>query len=193
MSVELMVWREGEPVSKETAASTYRAARGTVPDDSADAGVRALADQLPDLVITFPAHALVVMDPEEMDDVSNRVFALAREHGLTVYDPQRDLVHNTAPRCADPTTQLHTGDGMIVVNPDLGLVHDVLGTLSPQNPFAAMVTFGSHFIQVSPGYELEYKEGALRHTLVENLSEVRQAFHEYATGDRAFLDRHTWT
>jgi hypothetical protein len=89
--------------------------------------------------------------------------------------------------------QLHTGDGLIVHDPDLGLVHDVLATLSPQNPFAALVNFGQHFIQVSPGYELEYKDKELIRTEVAELEEVQRAFQEYATGERGFLGRHEWT
>ncbi|MFD0479825.1 hypothetical protein ACFQ0B_75560 [Nonomuraea thailandensis] len=82
---------------------------------------------------------------------------------------------------------------MVVNDPDLGLVHDVLGTMSAQNPFVALVNFGQHFLQVSPGFELEYKEGAMVRATVPELEEVRQAFNEYATGDRAFLARHEWS
>ena len=203
MSAELMVWRADGPVSREAAAAKYRGvqgARAEGPDgslgllaESREPSLVALAEQLPGLVTVHDGYAMVVMEPEEMDEVSNQVFTLAAGLALTVYDPQRDLVHNTGPLGVNPAMQLHTGDGMIVTNPDLGLVHDVLGTLSPQNPFVALVTFGSHFIQVSPGYELEYKEGAIRRTMVEDLADIRRAFHEYALGERAFLERLDWS
>ncbi len=188
-----MVWRESEPITREQAAAAYRAARADRPAESEVAEVAALVKELPGHAVSYPGHALITMAPEELDEVSNAAFALARQHGLVCYDPQRDLVHNLSPLGVDPATQLHTGDGMMVVNPDLGLVRDVLGTLSPQNPFAVLVTFGHHFIQVSPGYELEYKEGTLRTTLVTRLEEVRRAFDEYARGERGFLDRFEWT
>lgn len=65
--------------------------------------------------------------------------------------------------------------------------------MSAQNPFVALVNFGRHFLQVSPGFELEYKEGAMVRAMVPELEGVRQAFNEYATGDRAFLSRYAWT
>ncbi|MFI6501129.1 hypothetical protein [Nonomuraea typhae] len=140
---------------------------------------------------------LITMDLDTMDEMSSQVFTVARTHDLVCYDPQRDLVHNTTPRGAYEGMQLHTGDGMIVTDPDLGLVHDVLATLSPQNPFAALVTFGRHFMQVSPetgGYELEYKEGGVLHrTLVPALDEIQRSFEEYARDDRAFLTRLAWS
>ena len=80
-----------------------------------------------------------------------------------------------------------------MTDPDLGLVRDVLATLSPYDPFVALVNFGRHFIQVSPGYELEYKEKGLIRTEVAELDEVQRAFQEYATGERGFLGRHEWT
>ncbi|MGV9307858.1 hypothetical protein ACWENQ_27690 [Nonomuraea sp. NPDC004354] len=220
MSMELMVWRADGPVTRERAAAFYRAVRGAAPataqtaaestgsagpaESTGDAGpvavtghaesaeVAAFAKELPGHATALAGHALVTMAPEEVDDVSNAAFSLARQYGLVCYDPQRDLVHNLGPLGVDPETQLHTGDGMMVVNPDLGLVRDVLATLSPQNPFAVLVTFGRHFIQVSPGYELEYKEGTLRTTLVTRLEEVQRAFDEYARGERGFLDRFAW-
>ncbi|GAA2694370.1 hypothetical protein [Nonomuraea recticatena] len=193
MSMELMVWRENEPITREQAAQTYSLAQGTPPADTVVPEVAALAKEVPGHARLFPEHALIVMEPDDLDEVSNRVFALARHYGLVCYDPQRHLVHNLAPLGVDPETQLHTGDGMLVTNPDLALVHDVLGTLSPQNPFAVLVTFGRHFIQVSPGYELEYKEGTIRSTMVPALEEVRRAFHEYAIGERGFLERFHWS
>lgn len=191
--MELMVWREAEPITKEQAAAVYRAARADLPAEPEVAEVAALVKELPGHAVAYSGHALITMAPEELDEVSNAAFALARQYGLVCYDPQRDLVHSLSPLGIDPETQLHTGDGMMVVNPDLGLVRDVLGTLSAQNPFAVLVTFGHHFIQVSPGYELEYKEGTLRTTLVTRLDEVRRAFDEYARGERGFLDRFEWT
>ncbi|MFE3450563.1 hypothetical protein ACFXJ8_16690 [Nonomuraea sp. NPDC059194] len=193
MSMELMAWREAGPITREQAAAVYRAAREAQPGEPAVAEVAALVKELPGHAVGYPGHALVTMTPEALDEVSNATFALARRYGLVCYDPQGDLVHNLSPLGVDPETQLHTGDGMMVVNPDLGLVRDVLGTLSAQNPFAVLVTFGHHFIQVSPGYELEYKEGTLRTTLVTDLEEVRRAFDEYARGERGFLDRFEWT
>jgi hypothetical protein len=193
MSVELMVWRAPSVVSRERASALWRDARTAPPATPQDEGLAELAGEVGEAATGFAGHVLVTMTPEEADELSNRVFALAAGHGLTVYDPPRDLVHNRSPLGAYLGMQLHTGDGMVITDPDLGLVHDVLATLSAQNPFAALVVFGSHFIQVSPGYELEYKEGALVRTDVEDLAEIRRAFTEYAEGARDFLTRHAWT
>jgi hypothetical protein len=190
MSVELMCWAEAEPISRDQARARYLAVREGGPGGSL---LAEFAKEFPEHAVEYPDAVLVSMEPEEMDEVSGRVFAAAAQHGLVCYDPQRDLVHNRRPVGIFPEMQLHTGDGMIVINPDLGLIHDVLGTLSSGNPFAALVVFGHHFIQVSPGYELEFKEGTMRQTLVEDLEDVQRAFAEYATGDRGFLARHTWT
>ncbi|NUW36666.1 hypothetical protein HTZ77_35445 [Nonomuraea sp. SMC257] len=198
-----MVWDEPVPISRDEARAAYLAAKKGRP---VQGELPQVAKELPGLVTVFPGHVLVTMDPESMDEMSAQVFAIARAHGLVCYDPQRDLVHNVGPLGVYQGMQLHTGDGMIVHDPDLGLVHDVLATLSAQNPFAALVTFGHHFIQVSPaepaepaeptapaGYEVEYKEGHMVRTLMPRLDDVRQAFHEYATGERAFLTRHDWS
>ncbi|MEV0630405.1 hypothetical protein [Nonomuraea wenchangensis] len=197
MSVELMVWDEPEPVDRDQARATYLAVKRAEPTDgpSHEPGDGPeVVKELPGEVRRYPdGHVLVSMDLDSMDELSARVFTIARAHGLVCYDPQRDLVHNVAPLGVYEGMQLHTGDGMIVHDPDLGLVDDVLGTLSAQNPFAALVNFGQHFIQVSPGYELEYKEGTLIRTTVTELEEVRRAFREYATGDRSFHARHEWT
>ncbi|MFI6737927.1 hypothetical protein ACIBI9_33820 [Nonomuraea sp. NPDC050451] len=189
MSVELMVWDEPVPISRDQARATYLAVKrdspvtGEAPD---------VAKELPGEVTIYPGHVLVTMDLDTMDETSGQVFTIARAHGLVCYDPQRDLVHNVAPLGVYEGMQLHTGDGMVVHDPDLGLIHDVLATLSAQNPFVALVNFGQHFLQVSPGYELEYKEGTLIRTMVPELAEVQAAFHEYATGERSFLARHEW-
>lgn len=186
-----MCWAETEqPISRDRARAKYLTARENGPGGGS--GLGAFAEEFPGHAAEYPGAVLVTMEPEEMDEVSNRVFAAAAAYGLVCYDPQRDLVHNRVPVGVYPEMQLHTGDGMIVVNPDLGLVRDFLGTLSPGNPFAALVVFGQHFIQVSPGYELEYKEGFMRRAVVEDLEEVRRAFAEYARGERGFLDRHDW-
>ncbi len=189
-----MVWDEPAPITRDEARATYLAVRKSEPVGGA---VPEVAKELPGQVTVFPGHVLVTMDLESMDEMSAQVFAVARARGLVCYDPQRDLVHNVGPLGVHQGMQLHTGDGMIVYDPDLGLVHDVLGTLSAQNPFAALVNFGSHFLQVSPvgepGYEVEYKEGTMVSALVPDLDDVRRAFHEYATGDRSFLSRHEWS
>ncbi|MGW4796093.1 hypothetical protein ACWEPC_27100 [Nonomuraea sp. NPDC004297] len=190
MSVELMVWNEPVPISRDQARATYLAVKRTPPGADTEPSV---AKELPGEVTLYPGHVLVTMDLDTMDEMSAQVFTVARAHGLVCYDPQRDLVHNVAPLGVYEGMQLHTGDGMLVNDPDLGLVHDVLGTMSAQNPFVALVNFGRHFLQVSPGFELEYKEGTLIRTMVTELAEVRQAFNEYATGDRSFLDRHDWS
>ncbi|MET8861887.1 hypothetical protein ABZW11_02905 [Nonomuraea sp. NPDC004580] len=190
MSVELMVWDEPVPISRDQARATYLAVKRTEPGDGPAPDV---AKELPGEVTLYPGHVLVTMDLDTMDEVSSQVFTVARAHGMVCYDPQRDLVHNVAPLGVYEGMQLHTGDGMIVNDPDLGLVHDVLATMSHQNPFVALVNFGRHFLQVSPGYELEYKEGTLIRTMVEDLSEVQRSFQDYATGDRGFLNRHTWS
>jgi hypothetical protein len=190
MSVELMVWDEPVPISRDQARAAYLAVKRTEPVAGEVPGV---AKELPGEVTVYPGHVLVTLDLDTMDETSAQVFTIARAHGLVCYDPQRDLVHNVAPLGVYEGMQLHTGDGMILHDPDLGLVHDVLATLSPQNPFVALVNFGRHFLQVSPGYELEYKEGTLVRTVVPELEEVRQAFQEYATGERGFLTRHAWS
>ncbi|WP_223166909.1 hypothetical protein [Nonomuraea sp. SYSU D8015] len=190
MSVELMVWDEPVPITRDQARATYLAVKRAEPVAGDGPEV---AKELPGEVTRYPGHVLVTMDLDTMDETSAQVFTIARAHGLVCYDPQRDLVHNVAPLGVYEGMQLHTGDGMIVHDPDLGLVRDVLGTLSPQNPFVTLVNFGRHFLQVSPGYELEYKEGSLIRTMVAELEDVRQAFHEYATGDRSFLSRYEWS
>jgi hypothetical protein len=190
MSVELMVWDEPVPISRDQARATYLAVKRSDPDDG---DVPDVAKELPGDITLYPGHVLVTMDLDTMDETSAQVFTIARAHGLVCYDPQRDLVHNVAPLGVYDGMQLHTGDGMVVHDPDLGLVHDVLATLSPQNPFVALVSFGRHLLQVSPGYELEYKEGTLIRTMVPELEEAQAAFNEYATGDRSFLSRHEWS
>ncbi|HUR09291.1 MAG TPA: hypothetical protein VM347_42600 [Nonomuraea sp.] len=190
MSVELMVWDESAPISRDQARAAYLAVKKSEPVTDV---VPEVAKELPGVVTVYPGHVLVTMDLDTMDEMSAQVFTVARAHGLVCYDPQRDLVHNVGPLGVYEGMQLHTGNGMIVHDPDLGLVHDVLATMSPQNPFVTLVNFGRHFIQVSPGYELEYKEEALARTMVAELAEVQRAFHEYATGDRSFLARHDWT
>ncbi|WP_240972597.1 hypothetical protein [Nonomuraea composti] len=189
MSVELMVWDEPVPISRDQARATYLAVKRTPPGTGTAPDV---AKELPGEVTLYPGHVLVSMDLDTMDELSAQVFTVARAHGLVCYDPQRDLVHNVAPLGVYEGMQLHTGDGMVVHDPDLGLIHDVLGTMSAQNPFVALVNFGQHFLQVSPGFELEYKEGNLVRAMVAELEEVRQAFNEYATGERGFLSRHQW-
>ncbi|WP_262380464.1 hypothetical protein [Nonomuraea sp. PA05] len=190
MSVELMVWDEPVPISRDQARATYLAVKRTPPGAGVEPEV---AKELPGEVTLYPGHVLVSMDLDTMDEMSAQVFTVARAHGMVCYDPQRDLVHNVAPLGVYEGMQLHTGDGMVVNDPDLGLVHDVLGTMSAQNPFVALVNFGRHFLQVSPGFEVEYKEGTMVRTLVPGLEEVRQMFNEYATGDQAFLTRFTWS
>ncbi|MFC4011725.1 hypothetical protein ACFOY2_31155 [Nonomuraea purpurea] len=191
MSVELMVWDEPVPITRDQARTAYLAVKRT--DPVTGGAVPEVAKELPGKITLYPGHVLVTMDLDTMDEMSAQVFTLAQAHGLVCYDPQRDLVHNVAPLGVYEGMQLHTGDGMIVKDPDLGLVHDVLATLSPQNPFVALVNFGRHFLQVSPGYELEYKEGTLVRTTVAELAEVQRAFHDYATGERSFLSRHEWS
>jgi hypothetical protein len=198
MTFELAVWHEPAPITAERAGSVVR---GEIPPHpSVAAFAREAATEIPDadLETEGSRYAVVRMAPEHADEISNRVYGLAKAHGLVCHDPHRGLVHNLAPRIAEPGTQLHTGDGMIVIDPDLGLVRDVLGRLSPQNPFAALVLFGRHFLQVateSGGYELEYKDslaGRIHRTRLDDLGEIRRAFEEYATGDRAFLGRYAW-
>ncbi|GAA3963791.1 hypothetical protein GCM10023085_52960 [Actinomadura viridis] len=207
MSFELAVWYEPEPITAARAAATERG--GIPPHPAVAAFARDAAEAFPDAEIEAEIeadadaggsrHAVVRMPPDRADAISAEVYALARAHGLICHDPGRGLVHNLAPTPVHPETQLHTGDGMVVTDPDLGLVHDVLGRLSPAgNPFAALVLFGRHFIQVSPergGYELEYKDSprnVLYRTHVDDLGEVRRAFAEYARDERGFLDRLAW-
>jgi len=185
-----MVWDEPAPISRDQARAAYLETKKTEP---VTGELPEIAKELPGVVAVYGDRVLVTMDLDSMDELSGQVFTLARAYGLVCYDPQRDLVHNVGPLGVYQGMQLHTGDGLVVHDPDLGLVHDVLATLSAQNPFVALVDFGHHFVQVSPGYELEYKESALVRTMVPELEEVRRAFQEYATGERGFLDRHEWT
>jgi hypothetical protein len=203
MRFELVVWHEAKPLSREQAAERHREfANGA--DAPPHPGVTAFADALsaafPDVDIeAHPGHATVTMAPEVADAVSTEAYPLARQHALICYDPVRDLVHNLEPTGAYPDMQLRTGDGLMIVNPDLNLVNDALATLSPQNPFLALVVFGHHFLQVSPdadGYELEYRDsvaGRMHRTAVPDLAEIQRCFAEYATDDRSFLTRHSWT
>ncbi len=180
--MRLAVWHEPGPITREAARERFRHG----PPKADEAFTKALAE-------LFPGERIEDITPEHVDEVSNAVFALAKQYGLVCYDPQRGLVHNLEPLGVYAGIQLHTGDGMILTDPDLRLIADVLGTISPQNPFVALVSFGNHFMQVSPGYELEFKEGGrIRAAIVPELAEVRRAFLEYATGDRSFLQRHTW-
>ena len=216
MSFELAVWHEPKPITREHAKDVFQTFRhgkphgvsprpetGAPPSGEqepveAHPGVVAFAERLPGAELLSPDFALVTVDLERADEVADEVFALAAECGLVCYDPQRDLVHNLAPRGVYPTMEMRTGDGMIVVNPDLGLVSDALATMSPQNPFMALVVFGEHFVQSSPeitGYELEFKDSVrdrMFRTHVPELEAVQAAFVEYATGERAFLERHDW-
>ncbi|GAA3121161.1 hypothetical protein [Streptosporangium carneum] len=199
MSFELAVWHEPEPITREHAENVFRALRRGEPGAAGPhPGVAEFASLLPEAEQLSPAHALVTVDLERSDEVAGEAFTLARRCGLVCYDPQRRLVHNLTPLGAYSGMQLRTGDGMIVVDPDLRLVGDVLTTMSPQNPFTALVVFGEHFVQTSPeisGYELEYKDSlrdVMVRTHVPDLEAVQDAFSEYATDDRAFLERHEW-
>lgn len=200
---ELVVWHEPAPIPRERAARV-REELAAGADRAPHPGVGTFAAELSALFpglepLVRPGHAVVTMQPQDADQISAAVFPLARKHGLVCYDPVRGLVHNLEPVGVYPGMQLHTGDGLIITDPDLGLVHDALGTLSmPHNPFAVLVCFGRHFLQVSPageGFELEYKDGAagvIHRTLVRDLGELRRCFAEYAAGSRDFLGRHSW-
>lgn len=199
MSFELAVWYEPEPITGEHAENVLQALRGGAFEAAEPRPeVARFAGLLPEAEQVSPAHALVTVDLERSDEVSGETFALARRCGLVCYDPQRRLVHNLAPLGVYPGMQLRTGDGMVVVDPDLGLVTDAVATMSPQNPFTALVVFGEHFVQASPeisGYELEYKDSVrdvMVRTHVPGLAAVQDAFGEYAAGERAFLERHEW-
>ncbi|MFC4912115.1 hypothetical protein [Actinomadura gamaensis] len=199
MTYELLLWRSDRPVTREQAERIT----ATEPEPTPATGEFAaeLRRLHPDVEVaeTGGRFVRVTMADDRADQVSTDVYAIAQGLGLIVWDPVRKLVHNIAPVGVYQGMQLHTGDGMVVIDPDLGLVRDVLATLDAANPFAALVVFGHHFVQVSPedgGYELEYKDGAsgeLYRTRVPDLAEVQRAFTEYANDDRGFLDRHTWT
>jgi hypothetical protein len=195
MTFELVVWHAAAPVGRgEALAASEKGA----PHSGVASFAKELGERAPGVEVSVNGRAVVRMTAEQVDEVSALVYGLARAYGLTCYDVDRELVLNLGPLGVYREMQLHTGDGMQVVDPDLGLVRDVLERLSAQNPFAALVVFGQHFIQVSPeagGYELEYKDsvaGTLSKTDVPALAEVQRAFEEYATGSRAFLGRHSW-
>ncbi|GAA0845191.1 hypothetical protein ACFQVD_22940 [Streptosporangium amethystogenes subsp. fukuiense] len=209
MSFELAVWHEHKPITREHAEHVFQTFRhgrphggrshpeGQEPEEG-HPGVAAFVERLPEAERLSAAFALVTVDLERADEVAAEVFALAAECGLVCYDPQRGLVHNLSPRGVYPAMEMRTGDGMIVVSPDLQLIRDALAGMSPQNPFTALVVFGEHFVQSSPeisGYELEYKDSVrnrMFRTHVPDLEAVQTAFTEYATGERAFLERHDW-
>jgi len=199
---ELVVWHAAEHISRERAArlrQEFAEGADAPANPQVAAFAKALSAVFPEVdIAVHPGHAVVTMEPDVADTVSTHAFALARTHGLVCYDPVRDLVHNLGPLGVYPEMQLRTGDGMIIVNPDLGLVHDALATLSPQNPFLTLVNFGQHFLQVSPtstSYELEFKDsvaGRMLRTTIGDLQELRRCFAEYAAGDQAFRARHAW-
>lgn len=199
MTFELVVWHEAGALTAERAGTVVLDDVAPHPDVVAFAGDLAAMRPEAGLTVHESRYVRVLMAPESADEISGEVYALARAHKLVCYDPVRRLVHNLGPTGAYEGMQLHTGDGVIVVDPDLPLVRDVLGRLGPGNPFAALVVFGRHFVQVSPEgaarYELEYKDSVqerLYRTHLADLDDVRTAFHEYATDDRAFLERHDW-
>ncbi|WP_061299210.1 hypothetical protein [Herbidospora cretacea] len=185
MTFELAVWHEPEPISREDARDLYPKAR--IPAETS----RLLAAALPGATV----DGAFVSAPDELtDEVGNAAFAFAREHNLVCYDVRRHLVHNREPLGAYREVQLHTGDGMVVHDPDLNLVNDVLETLSAENPFMALVVYGNHFVQVSPGYEVDFKEaGVIRTMTTPGKEDVRRIVLLYLVGDRSFLDAHEWT
>jgi hypothetical protein len=204
MTFELVVWHEPAPITAERAGAVVLDEVPPYP------GVAAFADEFAKLrpevevevevevVQADSRYARVLMTADEADEVSAEVHTIARAHGLVCHDRARGLVHNLGPIGAYPGVQLHTGEGLIVVDPDLALVDDALKRLSPSNPFTALVLFGRHFVQVSPepdGYELEYKDsvqGRLYQTHVTDFGDVQRTFQEYAADDRSFLGRHHW-
>ncbi|MDL4777675.1 hypothetical protein [Actinomadura xylanilytica] len=198
MTFELVVWHEPAPITAERAGAVALDEIAPYP------GVAEFAEEFgklrPEVAVTEVGsrYARVRMTADEADEVSAEVHTVARAHGLVCYDQARGLVHNLGPTGAYEGVQLHTGEGLIVVDPDLALVDDVLRRLSPANPFTTLVLFGRHFIQVSPepgGYELEYKDsvqGRLYQTHVTDLDDVKRAFREYLADDRSFLGRHHW-
>ncbi|POM25538.1 hypothetical protein BTM25_41860 [Actinomadura rubteroloni] len=195
MSSELTAWHASAPVTPGEAAAQNL-------DDLAEHfAVIAFAKDLeaePGAEVETPGgkYARVQAGPEHGDAVTNAAYRLARAHGLVLHDRGRGLVHNLGPRGVHEGMQFHTGDGLVITDPDLDLVHDALGRLGPANPFAALVVFGSHFVQVSPEggtYELEHKHDGVLHRTTAGLDAVRRAFREYATGDDAFRARHAWT
>jgi hypothetical protein len=199
MNFVLTAWHEPTPITRERAREVHTAlGHGDTTAVRPHPGVAAFAADLPEAEAASPAHAVVSVSLDRSDEVARAAFALARACGLVCYDPQRHLVHNLAPTGAFPEMQLHTGDGLVITDPDLGLVSDVLTTLSEQNPFAALVVFGRHFLQVSPepgGYELEFKDSPrdlLLRTHVTDLKVLQECFTDYATGDHTFLERHDW-
>lgn len=199
MNFVLTAWHEPEPITRERAREVHAAlGRGDTTAVRPHPGVAAFAGGLPEAEAASPAHAVVTVGLDRSDEVARTAFALARACELVCYDPQRHLVHNLAPTGSFREMQLHTGDGLVITDPDLGLVSDVLATLSAQNPFAALVVFGRHFLQVSPepgGYELEFKDSPrdlLLRTHVTALKTLQESFTDYATGDHTFLERHDW-
>ncbi|MFC0040497.1 hypothetical protein [Actinomadura rayongensis] len=195
MSSELTAWHASAPVTPGEAAATDL--DGLAPHPA----VTAFADDLKaepgaEIEVDGGKRARVQAGPEHEDAVANAAYRLARAHGLVLYDRGRGLVHNLGPRGVHEGMQLHTGDGLVITDPDLNLVNDALGRLGPANPFAALVVFGRHFVQASPegdAYELEHKRDGVLYRTTADLDAVRRAFRAYATGDDAFRARHAWT
>lgn len=203
MSFELGVWREASPIGREPALIRYR----DRDFGQASPEVAAFWDELCGLVEKgvidgsehAPDHVIVRAPLEYMDQISEVVYGLARANRLVCYDPQRHLVSNLTPLGVYPDLLLHTGDGLMLEQPDLGLVDDVLGRLSTENPFVALVVPGRHFLQTSEEsegeYTLEYRDSVQRRmaaATTPDLAELRHAFQSYALGDSSFLNRFHW-
>jgi hypothetical protein len=203
MSFELGVWREASPIGRELALIRYR----ECDFGEASLEVAAFWDELRGVVEEWviegseyaPDHVIVRTSIEYMDQISEVVFRLARENRLVCYDPQRHLVSNLTPLGVYPDLRLHTGDGLMLEQPDLGLVDDVLSRLSAENPFVALAVPGRHFLQASEGasgdYTLEYRDSVQRRmaaAVTPDLAELRRAFQSYALGDASFLNRFHW-
>lgn len=201
MSFELGVWREAAPISREAALAKFRAR--DFPEDGAAAFWHALRELVDEELLKDSSHApdhVIVRCPVEcMDEISGVVLGLARAHGLVCYDPRRHLVSNLEPLGAFPELRLHTGDGLVLEQPDLGLINDVLTQISAENPFVALVVPNTHFLQTSeekPGeYTLEFRDvikSEMIATTIPDRAALQAAFHSYAQADLSFLTHHSW-
>ncbi|QYN24804.1 hypothetical protein [Amycolatopsis sp. DSM 110486] len=125
------------------------------------------------------------------------VLDLARHHGLGVYNPQTDDVHNPA------ALSLTACDGSHLENPDPTAIRAALQRLSAANWYAILER-GDSYVQVGQGksagavgnlYALEHRDGSPdRHyrTDVLSLEDVTTAFLAFATHDTTWRAHFEW-
>jgi hypothetical protein len=154
------------------------------------------------LTVTNTA-VLMAMVWSRVAEVDPYVRTLADQHGLVLFDPQRQAIHHPEVMRTAPALVLSTCDGSQADNPDSNTIEQVLGTVSQDNWFAVLER-GDTYVQVGYGeqaatrpgwYALERREGAAdRHFRVEvaDLGEIIAAFTGFARQENAWRQRLTW-